>query len=232
VSKAHPVAEFRDAAARPRKPLRIAFSEDLGVTQTSREVVALCRRAVAALERDGIAVDEAHPDLSMMAAAFDVPRALDYAQSYGADLDDYREIYKPEVVWNIERGLSLDAGEILRSRDACGQVFANATGFMQDFDVLLCPATIVPAYPVEERYLGYSDGLEYGRYYQWLAICCAITATTLPVITLPCGKTDDGLPVGVQLVGRAHGDADLFCCAAYIESLLEWNPSQCLPLGS
>ena len=228
ISKTHDADRFRDAAARPRRPLRIAFSEDLGVTQTSREVADLCRAAVATLERDGIAVEEAHPDLGRMDAAFDVPRALDYAQAYGADLERYRDVYKPEVVWNIERGLALDGDEIRRAQDARGEVFANATAFMRNVDLLLCPASIVPAYPVEERYLGYSDGVPYAEYYRWLAICCAITTTTLPVITLPCGKTAGGLPVGMQLVGKAHGDAELFALAAYLEPLFDWSPFSAL----
>ena len=227
LSKPHRIDEYREAAARPRRPVRVAFSEDLGVTQTSAEVIEVCQRALALLEGDNIGIDFAQPDLSMMDAAFDVPRALDYAQSYGADLDQTRDNYKPETLWNIERGLQLDADEIRRSMDAQGQVFANASSFMQDYDLLICPAAILPAYPVEERYPGYSDGLAYSEYYRWLAICCAITATTLPVITLPCGKTGSGLPVGLQLVGKPHGEQDLFACAAYLESIFDWDPLQC-----
>jgi amidase len=163
-----------------------------------------------------------------MDAAFDVPRALDYAQSYGADLDKMRDLYKPEVVWNIEYGLRLDADEIRRSLDAQGQVFANASSFMQDYDLLICPAAIIPAYPVEERLPGYSDGVEYSEYYRWLAICCAITTTTLPVITLPCGKTDSGLPIGLQLIGKPHGELQLFAFASYIEQIFTWDPLQML----
>jgi len=228
LSKPHRLDEFRQAAARPRKPLRVAFSEDLGVTQTSGEVIEVCRRALALLQGDGIGIEFTQPDLSMMDAAFDVPRALDYAQSYGAGLEQARHIFKPEVVWNIERGLQLDADEIRRSLDARGQVFANASSFMQDYDLLICPAAIIPAYPVEERYPGYSDGLEYSEYYRWLAICCAITTTTLPVITLPCGKTESGLPIGLQLIGKAHGELDLFACAAYLEPIFGWDPLQCI----
>jgi len=226
ISKPHGRNDFRKAAARPRKPLRIAYSEDLGVTQAGAEVAAVCGGAMALLQRDGIDVVMAHPDLSMMDAAFDVPRALGYAQSYGADLERTRAIFKPEVVWNIERGLQLNGDEIRRSMDARGQVFANASTFMQDYDLLICPAAIIPPYPVEERYPGYSDGLPYPEYYRWLAICCAITTTTLPVITLPCGKTESGLPVGVQLVGKPHGDVDLFACASYLETLFSWDPLQ------
>jgi amidase len=81
----------------------------------------------------------------------------------------------------------------------------------------------MPAYPVEERYPGYSDGLEYSEYYRWLAICCAVTTTTLPVITLPCGKTDTGLPVGLQLIGKA-----LFALASYLEQVFGWDPLQAI----
>jgi amidase len=164
----------------------------------------------------------------MMDAAFEVPRALGYAQSYGADLASTREIMKPEVVWNVEKGLNLGADEIRQSLDAQGQVFANASRFMQDYDLLICPATIMPAYPVEERYPGYSDGLEYSEYYRWLAICCAVTTTTLPVITLPCGKTDTGLPVGLQLIGKAHGELELFALASYLEQVFGWDPLQAI----
>ena len=226
LSKPHAIDEFRNAAVKPVKPLRIAYSEDLGVTKTTPAVVELCAEAVTRLEQENIAVDVSYPDLSMADIAFSVPRALDYAQSYGADLANTREILKPEVVWNVELGLALSGDQIRRSQDAQGQVFANASAFMQDYDLLICPATILPAYPVEERYPGYSEGLEYAEYYRWLAICCAITTTTLPVITLPCGKTDAGLPIGLQLIGKPHGELQMFAFASYIEQIFAWDPLQ------
>jgi amidase len=226
LSKPHVIDEFRIAAARPIKPRRIAFSENLGVTEVTAEVGELCASAVTMLERDGIGVESSHPDLSMADAAFRVPRALDYAQSLGGGLASTREILKPEIVWNVELGLTLSGDEIRQSQDAQGQVFTNASAFMQDYDLLVCPATILPAYPVEERYPGYSEGLEYSEYYRWLAICCAITTTTLPVITLPCGKTDSGLPIGLQLIGKPHGELQLFTFASYIEQIFAWDPLQ------
>jgi amidase len=226
LSKPHRNDEFRTAVAKERKPARVAFSEDLGITQTSAEVLAVCQRALESMQRAGIAIEIDHPDLSMMDAAFDVPRALDYAQSFGAELEKSRDIFKPEVVWNIEYGLGLDADTIRQARDAQGQVFANASSFMQDYDLLICPATIIPAFPVEERYPGFSDGLGWSEYYRWLAICCAITTTTLPVITIPCGKTDTGLPIGLQLIGKPHGELDLFAFASHVEQIFDWDPLQ------
>ena len=157
--------------------------------------------------------------------AFDVSRALGYALTYGADLDAMRAQIKPENVWNIEYGLELTNAEILDSMAAQAQAFANASRFMLDYDLLICPASILLPYPVEERYPGYGDGLEYSEYYRWLAIAYAITVTTLPVITLPCGKTGTGLPVGVQLVGKAHGERDLFAHAGYLERVFACDRS-------
>ena len=223
ISKPHGIDDFRNAAANPAKPLKIAYSEDLGITQTSIEVREVCARAIEQLGRENIAIETAHPDLSMMDAAFDVPRALDYAQSYGADLDGIRDAIKPENIWNIEFGLQIGADDIRRSMDAQGQVFDNAARFMQQFDLLVCPATIIPAYPVEERYPGFSKGVPYADYYRWLAICCAITTTTLPVITLPCGATDAGLPIGLQIIGKPHGELELFAFASHLEQVFGWD---------
>ncbi|MGD8840067.1 MAG: amidase family protein [Gammaproteobacteria bacterium] len=224
--KPHVDGAFRDAAARPRKPLSMAWSPDLGIAGTSAEVVEACSAAIARLERDGIAIEAAHPDLSMADRAFDAPRALDYAASFGPDLDAIRALIKPENAWNIEKGLELTNAEILDSMRAQGEVFTNASRFMTDFDLLVCPASIVPPFPVEERFPGHGDGLDYSQYYRWLAIVYAITVTTLPVITLPCGKTASGLPVGLQLIGKPHGEIELFSAASYLEPLFAWDPLQ------
>ena len=222
--KPHGESDFRDAAARPRQPVRVAYSPDLGIAETSAEVAGVCAAALAVVERDGIAVEAAHPDLGAAHRAFEVPRALDYAASYGADLDAIRKLIKPENLWNIEKGLALQTAEILDSMRAQGEVFASASDFMADFDLLICPASIVPSYPVEERFPGHAAGLGYSEYYRWLALVYAVTTTTLPVITIPCGETAAGLPIGLQLIGKPHGDRQLFAFAAHLEGLFGHDP--------
>lgn len=224
LGKPHRENQFREAAGQARRPAKIAFSTDLGIAETSTEVAAICSAAAQRIEADGILVEQAHPDLGRAHEAFDVPRALSYALSYGPDIDRIRDVIKPENVWNIEIGLQLTRDDILSALAAQAQVFHNASSFMQDYDLLLCPAAILPPYPVEERYPGYADGLAYSEYYRWLAIVYAITTTTLPVITLPCGSTESGMPVGLQLVGKAHGEIDLFAFASYFEQLFDWQP--------
>ena len=221
LSKPTPNSAFRAAAAQPVRPTRVAFSADLGVTETSSEVLAACQVAMAAIAKSGVVVEQVQFDLSEAHEAFSVLRALSYAVGYGDDLAKHRELIKPEVVWNIEQGLALDGAAIRGAVAAQGRVFEAAARFMQHYDLLVCPATIVPPFPVEERYLGYSQGVEIPGYYRWLAIAYAISVTTLPVIAMPCGTTTDGLPVGIQLVGRPHGERRLFAFASYVEQLLD-----------
>lgn len=219
LSKPRHRESFRAAADRPARPARVAFSYDLGVTETSPVVAEIVEGAIARLAADGVDVVDDHPDFSDADRAFDVPRGIMYASLLGGDLDRTRDILKPELVWNIERGLALTGDDVIESTRAQARLFQHASEFMAGYDLLICPAAITVPFPVEERYLGYGDGVPWSGYLRWLSIMSAVTATTLPVVTIPCGRTDAGLPVGVQLVGRAHGDVDLFPFAAHLEAL-------------
>ena len=225
LGKPPPRQSFRSAASSPRSPQRVAFSVDLGVAETAPEVAEACSQAMAALERDGIAVEADHPDLSDAAPAFDVQRALMFATLLGDEFPQARGVLKPELVWNIERGLAVDGDAVRAAMAAQARIFDVATEFMRHYDLLICPAASVLPFAVEERYVGYGDGLPPSEYYRWLSIAAAVTATTLPVITIPCGHSAAGLPVGVQLIGRAHGESSLFSLASHIERVLGITPA-------
>lgn len=225
LGKPPPQESFRSAAAAPAAPARVAYSVDLGVTETAPEVAEVCSRAMEALERDGIAVVADHPDLSEAEVAFDVPRALFFATLLGAELPQARDVLKPELVWNIERGLAVGGDAVREATAAQGRIFQLAADFMSDYDLLICPAASVLPFPVEERYVGYRDGLPPSEYYRWLSIAAAVSVTTLPVITIPCGRTETGLPVGIQLIGRPHGELQLFSLASHIEQVLAIGPA-------
>ncbi len=211
---------FRTAASQAKRPTRVAFSADLGITETSTEVLTACTAAMHKLEADGIEVVDQHPDLSDAEAAFSAPRALMYATTLGGNLAKNRKLLKPEVVWNVEEGLKLTGDAIRQSIAAQGRLFQQASQFMRDFDLLICPAAIILPYPVELRYPGFDEGVPTHEYFRWLSIVYSITATTLPVITIPCGKSTDGLPIGIQLVGAAHSEKKMFALASYIEKVL------------
>src|SRR5690606_20573176 len=109
------------------------------------------------------------------------------AASHGQKLAQMPEKLKPEMAWNIEKGLALSARDIAEAQGKRTQIIAETMRFFEDFDLLLTPATIVPPFPVEERYVASCNGVTFDTYVDWLAIAYAITLTTAPALSLPCG---------------------------------------------
>ena len=96
----------------------------------------------------------------------------------------------------------------------------RTTEFFKQYDLLLAPATIVAPFPVENRYVAECDGQKFANYVQWLGIVYAITLACCPALSLPCGFTASGLPVGLQIVGPPRGEAQLLGQAKVLEDIL------------
>ncbi|WP_395689421.1 amidase [Aestuariivirga sp.] len=208
------------AAARSGwRPRRVAVSRDLGLPPVDREVAGLVLAAAAKLEAAGVIVEEAHPDLTEARDCARTLRALSYANMKPL-LDAHRDLLKPEVVWNIEQGLALTGADIARAEAQRGELFRRMRAFFDSFDLLLCPATIVPPFPAGQRYVTECDGVTFSSYVDWLMIVHAVTLTCSPALSLPCGFTADGLPVGLQVVAPGRGEARLLAGARFIEQVL------------
>ena len=151
---------------------------------------------------------------------FHTLRAYDFALSKAALLRDKRDMLKPEVIWNIEQGLKLKVEDMERAETQRVTLAARAYEFFETYDLLLTPATIVAPFPIEQRYLAECNGTKFDNYVQWLAIVYAITLTCCPALSLPCGFTAGGLPVGLQMVGPPRGEAPLLAGARLMEDIL------------
>lgn len=222
-SKPHKAGKFLSAARNPAKPARVAVSPDLGLASLAPETADAFDAAIERLEGAGLTLTQTHPDLSDADQAFAVQRALLYALNHGDGLEQNRAMMKPENIWNVEKGLAVSGAEVRSALAAQARVFNNTAKFMQDHDLLICPATAIRPFPVDERYPGHSEGVPIPRYNEWLQIVHLITVTSLPVITIPCLAASDGLPFGLQLIGKPHGEEALFSNARHIESLFAWD---------
>jgi amidase len=168
----------------------------------------------------GAIVEEAHPDLSEAHDAFQVLRGMSFAVSYAGLLQNYRDKMKPEVIWNIEQGLNYTMADVVRAENQRAALFRRMNTFFDTYDLLLCPATIVGAYPADERYVSQCAGHAFSNYVEWLAIAYAITLTASPALSLPCGFTRDGRPVGLQIVGPVRADGRVLAGARALEDIL------------
>ncbi|VIO71367.1 Acylamidase [Bradyrhizobium ivorense] len=215
-----PATSFLSAARSGNKPKRIAYSPDLGITPVDPEVKAVTRRAAERFAELGAIVEEAHPDLREAHECFHVLRAFDFAISKAQLLRTKRDLLKPEVIWNIEEGLKLTVEQLERAEAQRVALAARTLEFFDSYDLLLAPATIVPPFPVENRYVAECDGKKFDNYVEWLGIVYAITLACCPALSLPCGFTASGLPVGLQMLAKPRAEAQLLAGAKVLEDIL------------
>jgi amidase len=211
---------FLCAARSGKKPKRVAYSPDLGITPVDPEVAAITAKAAARFAEAGAIVEQAHPDLREAHECFHVLRAFDFAISKAALLREKRDQLKPEVIWNIEEGLKLTVEQLARAEAQRVAMTVRTLEFFETYDLLLTPATIVAPFPIENRYVAECAGKTFDNYVEWLAIVYAITLVCCPALSLPCGFTASGLPVGLQMVAAPRGEAQLLAGARVLEDIL------------
>ncbi|MGZ4149551.1 MAG: amidase [Actinomycetota bacterium] len=215
-----PPRPFLDAARAARAPRTLAFTPDLGgIAPVDPEVAAICAAAADRFAELGARVRRASPDLAGAPETFQVLRAAGFVASLGPLYATDRDRLKPDIRWNVERGLALTREEVARAERDRGRIAHAMAAFLEDAEVLACPAAPVPPFPVRRRWVEEIGGERLDNYVEWLRITSAITLTACPAIVVPCGLTREGLPVGLQLVGRPRGEAALLSAAAAFEAL-------------
>jgi amidase len=201
-------------------PKRVAISRDLGITPVDPEVAGIVMAAARKFEEAGIIVEEAHPDLREAMECAQVLRALNYAVGMKDLLENHHAQLKPEVIWNIEKGLALTGAEIARAEAQRSAMFHRTLTFFETYDLLLCPTTIVAPFPVGQRYPTHCNGVKLESYVDWLLIASAITNVCCPAISIPAGFTSEELPVGIQIIAPPRGEARLLAAARLLEDML------------
>ena len=122
---------------------------------------------------------------------------------------------------DVARGEALSVQDVLRAADLRTELFRRTSALLEGFDLLALPTVQVVPFDVELRWPESVAGVSMERYYTWMRSCSRITSTTLPALSLPAGFTPEGLPVGLQLVGRHRGEARLLALAAALEARLD-----------
>jgi amidase len=208
--------------------LRVAWCPDVGGLPIEPAVRAVLEDARRRFVASGACVEDVELHLPGVDEAFETLRAVGFVRQFGPQLDHLRGSVKDTIVWNIEQGLALDGETVARAVRARGGVFRAVAGILNRFDVIAAPAAQVAPFDAGTEYPAEVGGVGMPHYLGWMRACSRITVSAHPVAAVPGGFTADGLPVGLQLVGRHRGDRRLLEIAAAWEAatgLTECHPS-------
>jgi amidase len=214
-----PGSSFAEVAERDFRGTRVAWSERLGRYPVERAVTAVCNSAKPVLASFGCELTEAEPDLAGVDEIFRTLRAAGYATSLGKDLENHRALLKDTVIWNVERGLELTPEDVARANIEKAALERRVDAFFTEHEFLALPVAQVAPFPVDVEWVREIEGVPMRTYIDWMATCYAVSCMGLPAISLPCGFTPDGLPVGLQIVGRRGRDGDVLALALAFEKI-------------
>ena len=195
----------------------VAWSRDLGDLPVEPAVTAALEPARTVLAALGCTVVDAEPDLTIADEAFETLRAVAFVAAHAAHLAEHRDLVKDTVAWNVEQGLALRGPDVARAIALRTEAFHRMRAFLEEHDVLALPVAQVVPFPVEVEWPREVAGTPMPHYVAWLRSCSRITVVGCPAIALPGGFTPEGLPVGLQLVGRPGGEQALLRVAHAFE---------------
>jgi amidase len=223
ISINEPGSTFSRPLQRDFKGARVAWSRDLGRYPVRPVVNEVCDRARPVFAELGCQVDDGQPDFNDADEIFQTLRAWLFAQTRGDDFKLHRSLMKDTVVWNIEQGLKLSGADVARAEAKRTQLYHRARKFMERYEFLILPVSQVAPFSVETDWVREINGVKMESYIDWMATCYAITLTGLPAISVPCGFTCDGLPIGLQIVGRHRRDFDVLRLAFAFEQATQYG---------
>jgi amidase len=197
---------FASSLERDFRGVRVAWSRNLGGLPIERGVTAALNAQRGVFEQMGIVLEEAEPDFTDADEVFRVLRAHSFELNYGELLKNNRAQLKDTVIWNIEEGARLTGPQVGRAEVKRSELYHRARRFMEQYAFLLAPVAQVLPFDVNRPYVTEIEGQPMHTYLDWMRSCYLITVTGLPAISVPCGFSAEGLPVGLQIVGRHHDD--------------------------
>ncbi len=216
--------KFLAAVKNPQiKGLKAAWSPDLKISPVDHEVEKVSAAAARRFAELGCAVEQAEPDFRGVEQIIDVTRALRMVTLHAEKLEKWRDQMNPNLVWNVERGLPLTAKQIGEADKDRTALYHRVRKFFEVYDLLLTPTVAAPPFPQEMIYPKVINGKPMKNYQEWLYLTYAVTITGLPCISVPCGFTAEGLPVGLQIVGRRLGEETVLKAAAAFEAIAPWR---------
>ncbi|MBZ5622179.1 MAG: amidase [Acidobacteriia bacterium] len=201
-----PGERFARPLDRSFKRVRVAWFKDLGGVPFDARVRTVVDGHRTTFESLGCIVEQAEPDFAPAESAFRMLRAWNSANTHGARLHEHPDAFKDTLKGEIEEGLRLTGMDLAHAETAHAQLWRSFQAFLEKYEYFVLPTTQLPAFDVNTPYPTEIAGVKFDNYIDWMKSCWYISATGNPAASVPGGFTPEGLPVGVQIVGRNKED--------------------------
>jgi len=213
-------AAFADVRPSDLRGLRIAWSPTGGGLPVEDEVLRVLAELRGTLEDRGAIVEEFDDEAFFADAdeAWQIVEMLGFFDFGRGDVARFGDAMGADLVRNVAEGAALSAERIVHGMGLRTDLFRRTNALLERFDALALPATPVVSVPADVTWPREVAGTTFGRYFEWQRLSCRVTVTAHPALSVPAGFSSDGLPVGLQLVGRHRGDLALLRHAAGIEA--------------
>jgi amidase len=199
------------------KGVRVAWFKDLGGVPFDPRVRTLVDGHTKTFESLGCIVEQAEPDFGPAEIAFRFLRAWNSANTYRVRLQEHPDAFKDTLKREIEEGLRLTAVDLANAETAHSQLWRSFQAFLEKYEFFVLPTTQLPPFDVNMPYPTEIAGVKFDNYIDWMKSCWYISATGNPAASVPAGFTPEGLPVGIQIVGRDKEDFSVLQMAHALE---------------
>lgn len=203
------------------KGLHVAWTPDLGYAAVDPAVQAVCEKAAGEFEGLGCHVEVVNPGWEDPEEAFTTLIAAQFYAAWSDQLPDSEALLDPTLVKFVRRGGAVTARDYLLARDRAAAFWHEVQGFLARFDLLLTPTVAVPPFAIGQpppRDIAGQRVSVLG----WMPFTFPFNLTGQPAASVPAGATDDGLPIGLQIVGRRHADRTVLAASTAYEAACPW----------
>ena len=222
IAIADPGSQFYRPLERDFTGVRIAWGHNLGGLPVDARVTNTIDSQRSVFDDLGCVVEDGEPDFAGADEVFKIWRAWRFELAYSDLLKTHRDQLKDTVIWNIEEGMKLNGPQIGQAELKRTEIYHRVRKFMETCEFIILPVNQVPPFDVTQRYVTEIAGEKMETYIDWMKSCYYVTVTGLPAISVPCGFTPEGLPIGVQIVGRHQDDFGVLQLAYAFEQATEF----------
>jgi len=209
--------------------LKVVFSEDLGFAPVDHAIRELFRRRTGAFAAAFAAAEYRNPPMERANETFEIMRAVGFVPRYKPLCDKHPDKVGPNIKANVEEGLRYSLEDVGWAHVEQTKIYREFVRMFEEVDLLICPATSVPPFPVEQLYPTHINGERLRTYFHWFALTYGLTLTGHPVAVVPCGLDHTGTPFGLQVCGGMGADRFVLGAAMALEALFGSQPELARP---